>query len=187
MFFNRKKKQEPVENLADLALTAARKGDTVSVLAMGDDYEDLDFTVDRVSYYEGDPGERWTEVSGVYRGTRIFLEVWDEPGVDVILTRESDEISFRSLGLGEPDLVRLDETKDTSVEIGVDGVRFRFSESGEALYFEDGSREGEGYYEWVFEEVEGPRELYVEKWEGEPFEASLGRKIQSGDCRVFRR
>jgi len=186
MLFKPKKKPEsPVESLVDLGPMDARKGDTVSVLAMGDEYDDLDFTVDRVNRYEAD-GDEWTEVSGKYRGSRVFLEAWDDDGVQVRLCRDSDEIAFASLGLGEPDLIRLDESPGSGAEVSHDGVRFRFVESGEAFCFEDGDDEGEGFYCWTFEEVDGDRELYIEKWEGEAFEASLGRKIAPGDCRVFR-
>ena len=186
MLFKPKKNPEtPVEDLADLTPMDARKGDTVSILAMGDDYDDLDFTVDRVNRYDAD-GDESKELSGVYRGARVFLEVWDDDGLEVRLCRDSDEIAFNALGLGEPDLIRLDETQDTSIEIAHDGARYRFDESGEVVCYEDGDREGEGYYTWTFVEVEGDRELYIEKWEGEAFEASLGRVIRPGDCRVFR-
>lgn len=186
MLFKPKKKAEtPVESLADLGPLDARKGDTVSVLAMGDEYDDLDFTVDRVNRYEGG-GDEWQEVSGKYRGVRVFMEAWDDDGVQVVICKESDEVPFGSLGLGEPDLIRLDESQDTSVTIDYDGVTYRFVDSGETVFYEGGSGEAEGYYEWTFAEVDGDRELYIEKWEGEAFEASLGRKVRPGDCRVYR-
>ncbi|MEM7754348.1 MAG: DUF4178 domain-containing protein [Planctomycetota bacterium] len=185
LFKPKKKPQAPVEHLADLGPMDARKGDTVSILAMGDEFDDLDFTVDRVNRYEAG-GDEWKEVSGNYRGTRVFMEAWDDDGVQVVVCKESDEVSFSTLGLGEPDLIRLDESKDTSVTIEHDGVTYRFVDSGETVYYEGGSREAEGYYEWAFAEVDGDRELYIEKWEDEPFEASLGRRVRPGDCRVFR-
>ena len=108
LFKPKKKPETPMESLADLGPMDARKGDTVSVLAMGDDYDDLDFTVDRVNRYRAG-GDEWKELSGKYRGSRVFLEVWDDDGVRVRLGRDEDEVPFHTLGLGEPDLIRLDE------------------------------------------------------------------------------
>lgn len=187
MLFGKKKSKATAETFVDLANLGpmdARRGDTVTIVAMGRDYDDLVFTVDRVCRYEAD-GETWDEVSGHYHGQRVFMESWDDDGVRVCVTKPDDEIEMAEVGLGEPDLIRLDESGDTSVTISALGVSWRFDGSGEVLYREPGSAP-EGYYAWTFEEVDGPRTLTIEKWEGEPFEALISHNVPPGDVQVLR-
>ena len=136
-----------------------RRGDAVSILAMGDSFADLDFTVDQVATYFDGP-DRWHEYSGVYRGERVFMEVWDDDGVHVCLTRPAGEVPWHEVGLAEADLVRLDESQDTSTVIEARGARWRFSGSQELQYSEGGEREG--FYAWSFVEEEGGRELTID-------------------------
>jgi len=185
------KKKKPAEtfvDLADLKPTDADRGDTVSVLAMGENYDDLDFVVDRINRYEAD-GERWSELSGEYRGGRVFLELYEDDGLEITLTRPQDGIDCNDLPLGEADLIRFDESQTGSFAWA--DSDWAFEESGELIYFEDGRGSGEGYYNWSFRETGaggevGERYVFVEKWEGEAFEAMLGSRVRPGDVRVFR-
>tara|TARA_Y100000815_G_scaffold238602_1_gene232987 strand:- start:205 stop:825 length:621 start_codon:yes stop_codon:yes gene_type:complete len=187
MLFNKKKQtatDTPLD-LANLGPLDARSGDTVSIVAMGEKYDDLVFTIDEVSRYEAGR-ETWKEFGGRYHGARVYLEVWEDDGVQVALTKADSDVSMAEVGLSEPDLIRLDESGDTSQEFDAIGSRWRFSGSEEVTYFEDGRGSGEGCYTWSFDEVDGRRTLTIEKWEGEPFEAMVSHMIPPGDVQVFR-
>src|SRR5579864_8331740 len=67
---------KPVEDLANLKITDARVGDMLSVSGAGDDFSDLEFTIDRWNQYVA--GEkRWNELGGMYRERRVYLDVVD--------------------------------------------------------------------------------------------------------------
>ncbi|MEM7550196.1 MAG: DUF4178 domain-containing protein [Bacteroidota bacterium] len=174
-----------VADLADLGPLDARRGDTVSVMGRGADFSDLDFTIDRINRYQ-QGSDQWDELSGVYRGERVFLEAWQDDGVKVCLTAGDAEVPWASVGLSEQDLVRLDEAGEPGSTISVDGASWVFDSSFEVMFFEDGRGAGEGCYVWEFLERDGPRSLTIEKWEGEPFEALVSEEIAPGDVRVFR-
>src|SRR6185436_11315640 len=62
----------PPVDLANLKVTDARTGDVLSVAGVGDNMNDLDFTVDRTSWYQAGQ-RRWRELSGMYRDRRVAL------------------------------------------------------------------------------------------------------------------
>lgn len=171
-------------NLAALSITDARVGDTVSIAGMGDDFDDLDLTVDRRNRYESG-GDTWYELSGLYRGRRIHVEVYEDDEVEVSITRD-EALTLDAVGLTEADLVRMDTARSRSEGFEHDGSRWSYLASAETGYFRDDQGEGEGFYGWEFEEADGTRTLYVEKWEGEPFEAGIAEMVNAADVRVFR-
>lgn len=174
----------PAEHLAGLGITDARVGDTLSIPGMGDDFDDLDLTVDRRHRYESG-GETWYELSGLYRGRRIHVEVYEDDEVEVSITR-GESMSLDQVGLTEDDLVRMDEAGSRSEGFVHDGTRWSYAESSEMGFFKDDQGEGEGFYGWEFESEDGTRTLFVEKWEGEPFEAGIADVVNAADVRVFR-
>ena len=77
LIFKKKKSQDlappPVEDLANIRITDARVGDVISIHGAGEDYDDLQFTVDsRNRYQYGD--EASFELVGRYRGRKVFVE-----------------------------------------------------------------------------------------------------------------
>lgn len=176
----------PVENLAELSVAAATVGDNISIPGAGDDYANLNFTVDRKNRYESG-GDEWFELSGQYNGRRIHVEVSEDDGVEVTVNLSRVEIALGDLGgLSEDDLTRMDESQDQSESLDYDGSMWRYESSHEIAYFKDDGSESEGYYSWNFREQNGERVLSVEKFEGEPFEVSLSRRVNPDDVQVFR-
>lgn len=173
----------PVENLAELSVAAAAVGDNISIRGAGDDYADLDFTVDRKNRY--DSGHEWFELSGRYNGRRIYVEVSEDDELEVTVDLGRVEIALGDLGLSEDDLIRMDETQDQSESFDYDGSTWRYKSSREIGYFKDDGAEREGYYSWDFQEQDGERILSVEKWEGEPFDVCLARRVNPDDVQVF--
>ena len=175
----------PVENLAELSVAAATIGDNISIRGAGDDYADLNFTVDRKNRHEAD-GDKWIELSGRYNGRRIYVEVSEDDEVEVTVDLSRVEIALGDLGLNEDDLLRLDESQDQSESTEYDGSTWRYESSHEISCFKDDGAGHVGYYGWDFREQDGERILSVEKWEGEPFEVCLARRVNSDDVQVFR-
>ena len=184
-----KKKQakpvEPIDSLTDLRVTDAKVGDSISIGGGGDDYEDLDFDVDRKHRYESG-GDESFEISGLCRGQRVFLEVSEDDQTTVVLNTGKAKPELHDLGLSEDDMTRMDENQDRAEFFEYDGSSWNFQESGEVHFFREADSPGEGFYGWEFREVGGARVLSVQKWEGGPFEVSLGRVVNADDVHVFR-
>ena len=186
MFRRRPKtKPTPVADLTDVRLPDARIGDTVSIVGLGDDFDDLDFQIDRRHRYEaGD--ESWYEVSGEYRGTRLFVEFIQDDHLEITVNRESTPRSLAEVGLDEETLIRMDEERRETNSFEWDGQRWHYQESGEVGFFANERGAGEGYYGWDFRGADG-RRLSVEKWEDEPFQVHVANVVREEDVRVFRR
>ena len=184
-----KKKQanpvEPIDSLTDLRVTDAKVGDSISIGGGGDDYEDLDFDVDRKHRYESG-GDESFELSGIYRGRRLFLEVSEDDQTSVVLNTGKTKPELHDLGLSEDDLTRMDGNQDRAEFCAYDGSRWNFQESGEVQIFQEAGSPGETFYGWEFREEGGARVLSVQKWEGEPFEVSMGQVINPDEVHVFR-
>src|SRR5579883_624750 len=102
---------KPVEDLANLQITQARVGDTVSINGAGDNYTDLDFTIDHRHRYEsGD--DSWFEYTGMYRNRRIYLDVFEGDQTEVYGVLDARNYEIRELGLSEDDLTQMDEEQN---------------------------------------------------------------------------
>ena len=173
------------KSFAELNVLDAAVGDSITIHGAGDNFQDLNFTVDRRDRYESG-GEQWFEVSGRYMGRRVFVEVSEDDDIEVLVNLANTEISLSDLGLTEEDLVSVDETHDSSMTFSYNNSVWQFEWSGEIGYFKGGGAEGEGYYNWDFAEKGGSRKISVEKWEDEPFEVILSRKVNPDDVQIFR-
>lgn len=168
-----------------MELTQARVGDVISIPGAAADFSDVDFTVDRRSAYEH-LSRRWTDLSGEFRGNRVYLEV--QPGAEAQVTAIVDprRLTLPDAGLSEEALADFDQRQDPNASIDFENRKWFFESSREIGYFENEQGEGEGLYRWTFREQEGNRLLCVEKWEGEPFEARVAQRINPRDVTVFR-
>ena len=172
-------------DLASLTVADARAGDNISVSGAGENYGDLDFTVDRRNQYEA--GEkRWFELSGMYRNRRVALEVREEDEVEVRAFLDGFHLTLEDLGLSEDDLAQMDERQNTADNFEFDNKNWFYRMSKEMGVFRDGQPQGAGFYGWEFEEEGGRRFLSVRKREGEPFAAGVAVKLNPGDITVLR-
>ena len=188
LIIRQRKKEKPaeaIEPLVDLRVNDAQVGDSISIGGAGEDYEDLDFDVDRKHHYESG-GDESFELSGIYRGRRLFLEVSEDDQTSVVLNTGKTKPELHDLGLSEDDLTRMDENQDRAEFCEYDGSRWNFQESGEVHIFQEAGSPGETFYGWEFREEGGARVLSVQKWEGEPFEVSMGQVINPDEVHVFR-
>lgn len=173
------------QDLSDLDIKSARRGDQISIAGGGADYGDLDFTVDRTARYDG-PAGNVHEVSGKYHGRRVYLESSDEDETEVCLTLASDAMSLQDLGLTEGDLARMDEEESRANSVTWQGQDWHFVLSGETWYYEDGDPEGEGFFAWTFQSPDQRRYITVTKWEGQPFDVNVSKVLDPDTVTVFR-
>lgn len=176
----------PQQDLASLTVADARVGDNISVSGAGDNFADLDFTVDHSSRYEA--GEKqWFDISGKYGERRVALEVRNEDDeLEVRGFLDPRKLSLEDLGLSEDDLAQMDERQNTADNFEFDGKNWYYRLSKEMGVFHDGGTQGAGFYGWEFIEETGQRYLAIRKREGEPFAASLAVKLNPADITVFR-
>lgn len=169
-------------DLANLTVKDAARGDNVILSGAGQSYEDLSFTVDRLNRYESN-GEQWFELSGLSAGKRVFLEWSEDDELEITIQRQGG-LTLEAIGVSEEDLVQMDEERSRSRFIEYQDKRWVYRESAEAGYFKDEGPEGEGFYYWKFDCDD--LQLFIEKYEGDPFEVGISERIDSGRVRIFR-
>jgi len=163
----------------------ARLGDVISIAGGAEDFSDLDFPVDRRSAYEAD-ARRWVDLSGEFRGHRVYLEVYRHPQSDLLGILDARQLTLADIGTTEDSLADMDSRQDPSACIDFEGKKWTWESSREIRYFENETGQGEGLYRWLFREPAGNRLVCVEKWEGEPFEVRVARRLNPRDLTVYR-
>jgi hypothetical protein len=163
----------------------ARTGDVISIRGAAEDFSDLDFTVDRRSAYQNND-HRWIDLSGEFRGRRVYLEVYGKTSAEVMAILDPKKLALPDVGLTEQQLADLDSRQDPNASITYEGKLWRFESSRELGYFENEAGQGEGLYRWLFKEQNGERLLCIEKWEGEPFDVRIARRLKTEDITVYR-
>jgi len=175
----------PRQDLASLTVADARVGDLISVSGAAENYDNLDFTIDRRANYEA--GERrWYDLSGMFRGRRVALEIRNEDELEVRGFIDGRKVSLEELGLSEDDLAQMDQRQNTADNFEFDGKMWDYRLSKEMGVFQEGQAQGSGFYGWEFIEETGQRFLSIRKREGEPFVASIAVKLNPADITVFR-
>jgi hypothetical protein len=186
MFFDRKSRTAgPQEDLANLKITDARVGDTLSVSGAAADFSDVDFTVDRLDGYEAG-NRRWRELSGTWRDRRVYLEVHNEDTTNVLGNFDGRRLTLDEVGLSEDDLAQMDQRQNPADFFDYNGKFWLYRFSREVGVFRAGDTLGRGFYCWQFQEQDARRFLSVRKFAGEPFTASLWVMVEPGDITVFR-
>jgi hypothetical protein len=175
----------PKPDLASLTVADARAGDNLSVAGAGENFSDLDFTVDHRNRYEA--GERqWFELSGMHGDRRVALEVRPGDELEVRAFLDGFHVTLEDLGLSEDDLAQMDERQNTSDNFVFQDKNWYYRLSKEMGVFRDDQPQGAGFYGWEFEEEGGRRFLSIRKSEGEPFAAGVAVKLNPADITVFR-
>jgi hypothetical protein len=186
MFFDKHKAPAgPVEDLANLKVTDARVGDTLSVVGAGDEFADLDFTVDHRNEYESG-SHQWFEVTGMYRDRRVYLEVFPGDELEVHGYVDPRRLTLDEMGLTEDDLSAIDDRQNPADFLDIEGKFWLYRFSKEIGLFRDGREPATGFYCWQFREQEGKRFLTVRKFENEPFVGLFSELLNPGDITVWR-
>lgn len=186
MFFDHKSAHAQAQpDLANLKITDARVGDTLSVTGAAEDFSDVDFTVDRLDVYEA--GSRhWNELSGTWRGQRASLEVHQDDTVEVFGNFDGRRLTLDELGLSEDDLAQMDQRQNPADFFDYNGKFWLYRFSREMGVFSAGNSAGRGFYCWQFQEQDSKRFLSIRKFQGEPFAAAIWTRLEPGDITVYR-
>lgn len=163
----------------------ARKGDVISIRGGAEDYSDLDFTIDRRSAYQSN-NHRWVDLSGESRGRRVYLEVYGRSNADAMGILGPEKLTLPDLNVTEQQLADMDSRQDPNAVVTYEGKPWHYESSREMGYFENETGEGEGLYRWLFREQNGDRWLCIEKWEGEPFDVRIARRLNTQSITVYR-
>src|SRR5579872_6785625 len=162
----------PQTDLSNLKPTDAQLGDVISVSGAGDEYSDLDFTIDRANWIQAG-NRQWSELSGMYKERRVAMRAaTNEDGdVEVALHTDARKLTLTDFGMSEPDLADLDERQNPEDWFEFDGKNWQYLLSREA----QASNQGQvtGFYYWEFREKGGTGILGIRKAEGEPFTVTL--------------
>lgn len=163
----------------------AKKGDVISISGAAEDLSDVDFAVDRRSAYESS-SRRWVDLSGEFRGSRVYLEVYRHPEPDFIGILDPRKLTLGDIDSSEDQLADMDTRQDPSTFVQFEQRQWHWESSREIRYFENETGSGEGLYRWLFREPQGKRLLCIEKWEGEPFEVRVAQRLNPRDITVYR-
>jgi hypothetical protein len=171
-------------DLANLKVSDARTGDILSIAGAGDNFSDLDFTVDRFSRWEIGA---WRNLllSGVYRERRVVVLVAGDEEFEVRIS-DPRKLTLEDLGLAEEDLAQMDERQNAADSFEFDGKEWLYRRSHEAKNRRDDQPDAAGFYYWEFQERDGKHLLTIYKAEGEPFAVTLYTGIPAGDVTVYR-
>jgi len=176
----------PPQDLANMTIKDAHVGDIVTISGFGDEYDDVDFVIEKRNRYESG-GDEWFELLGVYKGRQVWID-WEEDDVlEITATSPDNTLRLSALDINEDDLARMDEEESSDNFIEWEGQKFYYTESCEAGYFKDCTGPGEGFYMWDFQAEDGESFLAIEKWEGEPFSVLTGKVIKPYNVKVFKR
>ncbi|MBV8551066.1 MAG: hypothetical protein JOY54_07175 [Acidobacteriaceae bacterium] len=185
LFDHKPSRAGPQEDLANLRITDARVGDTLSVTGAAADFSDIDFTVDRCDQYEAG-SRQWNELSGSWRDRRVYLEVHNEDTPEILGNFDGRKLTIDELGLSEDDLAQLDARQNPADFFDYEGKFWLYRFSREIGVFTGGRGTGRGCYAWQFAEQGNKRFLSIRKFEGQPFVASIWTKVEPSDISVFR-
>src|ERR1700722_5723135 len=175
----------PVEDLANLKPQDARVGDAISISGVGDNMEDLDYTVDRTTWITAG-SRQWVEIAGPYKERRVALRVGGDEEVEVSIHNDPRKVTLEDIGLSEDDLAAMDERQNTADSFEFDGKTWLYVISREVQARRSDRPQADGFYYWEFRESAGTGILGVRKAENEPFAVTLFNTIPPGDVTVYR-
>jgi hypothetical protein len=175
----------PVEDLANLKPQDARVGDVISISGAGDNMTDLDFTSDRVYWFQAG-SRRWFDLAGPYHERRVALRVEFGEDVGVAVANEPRKLTLEDLGLSEDDMAQIDERQNTADSFEFDNRIWLYALSREAQVTRNDQPQPAGFYCWEFREQDGNGILMVRKEANEPFAVTRYQSIPAGDVTVYR-
>ena len=175
----------PVADLANLKVTDTRAGDVLSISGAGENYSDLDFTVDRLTRYEAN-SRRWFEAAGPYQERRVAVRVGGDEEVEVSLHADPRTVTLEDLGLAEEDLAEMDERQNTADSFEFDNKVWLYRLSREVQATRSDQAAPTGFYYWEFGEQNGNGMIAIRKAEGEPFTVTVYTRINASDVTVYR-
>ena len=169
----------------DDSIKAAIVGDVLSIVGLSLEYDDVYFFVERIHRYKSD-ADTWHEVVCADEDNRVWIDWTDGYDLFITATDNPNPSGLATIGLAEDELIELDEDHSIDNSIEVDGDRYYYRNSSEALFYQDSRGQGEGFYTWDFIREQGDRVLTVSKWEGKPFEVTFSEVISPDRITLYK-
>ena len=180
-----KRGKKPNESASvDESVRAARPGDVFTLSGFTLEFEDTYFLVEKRNRYES-PSAEWHEVLGVEGDKKVWIEWFDPAGPTLAAREDGRPTGLKQAGLSEDTLIRMDEEHSIDNMLTYEGAAYRYENSGEALFFEHGRGDGEGFYLWEFTSEEASKVLSVVKWEGVPFQVYVSDLLPFDSVSVY--
>lgn len=164
------------------SLEDVRKGGLLHVRNMGDDFEDVDFEVERFDRYVAGRDE-WHLVEGTYKNRPIALEwqkvrgalrAWEQKRLRA-LTAEQAGLGGDALAALAPGTTHTHEGATYTVEV-----------AGKALRHDGGTGFGKEHEAWRLVTQDGKKVLHVERWSGKPAVAWTGDAIDPAMVEIYK-
>lgn len=164
------------------SLEDVRKGGLLHVRNMGDDFEDVDFEVERMDRYAAGR-EEWSFIEGTYKNRPVGLE-WQRVrgSLRAWEHKRLRALTAEQVGLGGDALEGLAVGKTHEHE----GVTYTVDLAGKALRHENGTGFGKEHLAWRLITQDGKKVLHVERWGDKPPVASLGDAIDPAMVEIYK-
>jgi len=110
---NKKKKERgeelanPSRDFTEMDIRQAKVKDIVSISGYGDEFDDVDFEIEKKNRYESG-GEEWFELLGVYKSRQVWIEWEEDDALEITATSPDRKIKLSSLNVTEEDLGQMD-------------------------------------------------------------------------------
>ncbi len=164
-------------------LSSAGVGHVVTLPGQAPDHDDPYLIIERVQRYSGTGGE-WTEIVAANSQRRVWIEYTEtRDGLFVTTAHDRHPLSLEAIGLTEGELITLDEEHSLNNGVIIQGKRYSYRNSFEALSQPDREQR---FYLWDFIADDGTQTLAVTKAEGIPFEAYFSDVIDPDDVTLYR-
>ena len=171
-------------DLANLTVKDAARGDNVILSGAGQSYEDLSFTVGSAQPLRVQRRAVVRAERPQRRSKRVFLEWSEDDELEITIQRQGG-LTLEAIGVQRrrpgPNGTRRDRGPASSSTRTSDGSIGRAPRPDISR---DEGPEGEGFYYWKFDCDD--LQLFIEKYEGDPFEVGISERIDSGRVRIFR-
>lgn len=183
--FGRKRKKPLADASASENIRDAEKGDVFTVTGHDLEYEDAYFVVEQVNRYSSAAGT-WREALGADGESKVWVSWSEEAGTQYVTVCPDDRpVGLEALGLGEADMIRLDDEQSISNYVTVDGADFYYRFSAETTLYEGGAG-GQAFYMWDLVSEDDARVLTIDKWEGLPFRARFSDVVPPESITLYK-
>jgi hypothetical protein len=137
--------------------------------------------LERHRYQERYEGRSWTwhelRLHDVRSAATGGLDLEEDDELEAWL--QTQTLRLEDLGIDPRALARFDDEESGSITVG--GLRFRYSDSGQAKFYRDEGSEADPFRYWEFESPSGRESIAVEAWDEARYEAFRMRKIEAFD------
>jgi len=186
--FGKSKKRRPSDSGSspDETIASVKVGDVVVISGFSPTLEDAYVITEKINRYES-PFGKWYDLVGSDGDRRMTIEWSGDDDLSIFVSLLEAPMGLSAIGLTEDELVRLDQEQSIDEYVEYEGERYFYGNSYEAIRFEDGGDEGEGFYLWEFFTKEHKRTMSVVKWEGMPFEVYASEAVSSNLVSVYKK